>query len=79
MACFDAFCQTITQKTCVVLDNASIHTSEAFEHVFLLEEARIDPEISPPVFTELNLIEILWRHIKYRWLPFSLTVSQRVN
>ena len=31
IACFDAFCQTITKKTVVVLDNASIHTSEEFE------------------------------------------------
>jgi transposase len=31
IACFDAFCHTITQKTVVMLDNASIHTSEAFE------------------------------------------------
>ena len=31
IACFDAFCHTITKKTVVVLDNASIHTSEEFE------------------------------------------------
>ena len=31
MACFDAFCQTMTKKTVVVVDNASIHRSEAFE------------------------------------------------
>src|SRR5712692_5409636 len=31
IACFDAFCQTITKKTVVVVDNASIHTSEEFE------------------------------------------------
>ena len=31
IACFDAFCQTLTQKTVVVMDNASIHRSEAFE------------------------------------------------
>jgi hypothetical protein len=30
LACFDAFCQTITKKTVVVIDNASIHTSDAF-------------------------------------------------
>ncbi len=32
IACFDAFCQTITKKTVVVMDNASIHRSEEFEH-----------------------------------------------
>jgi transposase len=25
----------------------------------------------PPYSPELNLIEILWRFIKYKWLPFS--------
>ena len=31
IACFDALCHTITKKTVVVVDNASIHRSEAFE------------------------------------------------
>ena len=31
IACFDAFCQTITTQTVVVVDNASIHRSEEFE------------------------------------------------
>ena len=31
VACFDAFCKTIKQKTVVMLDNAAIHTSEACE------------------------------------------------
>jgi len=31
VACFDAFCHTITKKTVVAVDNASIHRSEAFE------------------------------------------------
>jgi hypothetical protein len=31
MACFDAFCHTITKKTVVVIDNAPIYTSEEFE------------------------------------------------
>src|SRR5205807_4914696 len=31
IACFDAFCQTLTKKTVVVIDNASIHTSDEFE------------------------------------------------
>jgi transposase len=29
MACFDAFCRTITQKTVVVIDHASLQTSDA--------------------------------------------------
>jgi len=31
MACFDAFCKTLKQKTVVMIDKASIHTSEEFE------------------------------------------------
>ena len=55
----------------VVVDNASIHRSEAFQEalpkweneglwVFYL------PEYSP----QLNRIEILWRFIKYEWIEF---------
>jgi DDE superfamily endonuclease len=31
IGCFDAFCHTITHKTVVVMDHASIHRSEEFE------------------------------------------------
>jgi transposase len=31
IACFEAFCQTITKKTVVVIDHASIHTSDEFQ------------------------------------------------
>ena len=31
IACCDAFCKTIKKKTVGMIDNASIHTSEAFE------------------------------------------------
>ena len=68
---FNAFCKTIAGPTVVVVDNASIHRSEAFQEelpkwekeglwVFYL------PEYSP----QLNLIEILWRFIKYEWIEF---------
>lgn len=70
--CFNLFCETITKKTVVVLDNAPIHTSDEFEEY--IEEwqkkglyVKFLPEYSP----ELNKIEILWRKLKYEWLPFS--------
>ena len=31
----------------------------------------------PPYSPELNLIENLWRFIKYQWLPFSAYLSFR--
>lgn len=56
----------------VVLDNASVHTSAAFtariEHWMLRGVAlHFLPAYSP----ELNLIEILWRKVKYEWLPMD--------
>jgi transposase len=72
IACFDAFCQTITQKTVVVIDNASIHTSEDFEdRIPYWKKKGLIIKYLPPYSPELNLIEILWRRIKYTWLPFS--------
>jgi hypothetical protein len=62
-----------TQVPClVILDNASIHRSTAFK-------AKMDDWMAqgvclhylPPYSLELNLIEILWRKIKYEWLPLS--------
>lgn len=69
MAFIDDFAEQITQKTVVVLDNATIHHSDEFQdkipeweqqdlHIFYL------PTYSP----HLNLIETLWRKIKYEWL-----------
>ena len=72
IGCFDAFCQTITQKTVVVMDNASIHRSEEFEdRMPYWKKQGLIIKYLPPYSPELNLIEILWRRIKYTWLPFS--------
>ena len=72
IACCDAFCHTITQKTVVVVDNASIHRSEAFEdRVPYWKKHGLIIKYLSPYSPELNLIEILWRRIKYTWLPFS--------
>ena len=72
IACFDAFCHTLTQKTVVVIDNASIHTSEEFvDRLPYWKKKGLILKYLPPYSPELNLIEILWRRIKYTWLPFS--------
>jgi len=72
IACFDAFCHTLTKKTVVVIDNASIHTSEDFEdRIPYWKKKGLIIKYLPPYSPELNLIEILWRRIKYTWLPFS--------
>ena len=62
--------------TVVILDNARIHHSALFERrrsewtdqqVFLI--------FLPPYSPELNVIELLWRKIKYEWLPIESYLS----
>ncbi len=57
IACFDAFCHTITKKTVVVVDNASIHRSEEFEDrmPYWKQHGLIIKYLSP-YSPELNLI-----------------------
>jgi DDE superfamily endonuclease len=72
IACFDDFCTALTKKTVVVLDNASIHTSEQFQAKILQwRKQGLLLKFLPKYSPELNRIEILWKHIKYYWLPFS--------
>lgn len=69
IAFIDDFAKTRTQRTAIVLDNAPIHKSHEFLaamerwkeqdlHIFFL------PTYSP----HLNIIETLWRKMKYEWL-----------
>ena len=72
VACLNDFCTNITKKTVVVMDNSSIHRSEEFEeYIPLWKKKGLMIKYLLPYAPELNLIEILWRHIKYFWLPFS--------
>lgn len=76
--CFDTFSHLIEKETWVVIDNAPVHISEEFEdeierwakrglHIYFL----------PAYCPELNLIEHLWRKIKYEWLPLSAFASNK--
>jgi transposase len=69
IAFMDDFVKTITMKTVVVLDNASIHRSKKFNSK-LLEWIQKGLRIFhlPPYLPHLNLIETLWRKMKYEWL-----------
>ncbi|MGB5634442.1 MAG: IS630 family transposase [Waterburya sp.] len=72
IACIDKFCEQITRKTVLIMDNSSIHqnsclwdkeeewASKGLEIFFL-------PTYSP----QLNIIEIFWRFIKYQWLEIN--------
>ena len=79
IAAFDAFAARHAEKfpqpriPCfVILDNAPIHTSKAFlgkRDDWML--AGVCLHFLPTYSPELNLIEILWRKIKYEWLPLD--------
>ena len=72
IACIDTFFAVVERPTFIVVDRASIHTSNAI--LYQLEEWKERgltifelPTYSP----ELNLIDILWRFIKYEWLEID--------
>ena len=72
IACINAFCKTIKKKTIVVMDNSSVHKSEEFaEYMPKWKKKGLIIKYLLPYSPELNLIEILWRQIKYLWLPFA--------
>ena len=72
VACLNDLCKNIKKKTVVVMDNSSIHRSEEFEEwIARWKKKGLLIKYLIPYAPELNLIEILWRHIKYLWLPFS--------
>jgi hypothetical protein len=74
--CFNDYCQRMSQPCLVVLDNAPVHTSDEFkEQIKRWEEQGLYLLFIPPYCPELNLIEILWRKIKYEWLPLSAYLS----
>ncbi len=69
VACFDEFVQSIDKKTVVVVDNASTHRSKQFEDKRKeWQKKGLYIQFIPPYCPQLNLIEILWKHIKYHWL-----------
>jgi transposase len=76
VACFDKFSESLSKKTVVIIDNASTHTSKCFtEKIVEWEGKGLVIKRLPAYSPELNLIEILWRFIKYHWLPFSAYLS----
>ncbi|MBT7191120.1 MAG: hypothetical protein HN916_13110 [Anaerolineae bacterium] len=63
---------TIKKKTVVIIDNASVHTSALFkQNIKKWEKRGLFLKYLPTYSPELNLIEILWRFIKYKWLDLA--------
>jgi transposase len=72
----DDFCRRLRRETWLVIDNASPHTSAAFE----AQEAEWGRQglhfyFLPPRCPKLNWVEGLWDRIRYQWLPLDATKS----
>jgi transposase len=71
IACFDALSATLNQKTVIVLDNSSFHTSSSFEaKIPEWKSKSLEIFYLPKYSPQLNLIEILWRFMKYEWIEW---------
>ena len=72
VACIDDFAKKIKRPTTLIVDNAPTHTSKAFlAQIEKWYQLGLTIFHISPYSPELNIIEIVWRKIKYEWLPFS--------
>jgi len=73
IACIDAFFPTRMEKpTVIVVDQASVHTSDAIQDkIEEWKERNITIFHLPTYSPHLNLIEILWRFIKYEGIEID--------
>ena len=73
--CFRQFAQEkkSVKPKLIVLDNAPIHRSQEFEEELEeLAKCGVYVMFLPSYSPELNLIEMLWKKIKYEWLPMDI-------
>ena len=65
----DVFSEGLNGRlTVVVLDNAPVHKKMAREHGEKWEERGLYIGFLPPYSPHLNLVETLWKRLKYLWL-----------
>lgn len=58
-----------SHKTVVIIDNASFHKSaEVKNKLKQWQKQNLFFQFLPPYCSELNKIELLWHHLKHRWL-----------
>lgn len=72
VACIDKFFPLVDKPTFIVADKASIHTSDIIlDKIEEWKERGITIFELPSYSPKLNLIEILWRFIKYQWIEID--------
>lgn len=72
VACIDTFFPTVNKPTVIVVDQSSIHTSDIIlDKIEEWQERGITIFELPAYSPQLNLIEILWRFIKYEWIEIE--------
>lgn len=73
---FDDFANSLSKPTVVVLDNASYHKSKKFKaNLFRWMNQGLTLLYLPPYSPQLNIIEILWRFMKYVWIDYKAYLS----
>ena len=72
ISCFDDFAVNVIGEKFVVIDNAPTHTSKKFKEKIEDWNSKGLYIINLPTYSpELNIIEILWKFIKYKWINYN--------
>lgn len=72
IACIDKFCEKITKKTVLIMDNSSIHQNSClWDKQKEWAQQGVEIFFLPTYSPHLNIIEIFWRFIKYQWLEIE--------
>lgn len=64
----DRFSLSLTRLTLIVLDNAPVHKKMVKDYGERWEERGLFVGFLPPYSPHLNIVEILWKKLKYEWL-----------
>ena len=70
IACMNAFVASREMPTVVVIDNAPVHQSaKVLQMIPVWRDEGVGLFFLPRYSPHLNLIEHLWRKMKYEWMP----------
>ena len=74
----DKFSEKIEKKTVLLMDQATIHISDKImEKIEEWKKKNLEIFWLPAYSPKLNLIEILWKFIKYEWVEVSAYESKK--